>query len=135
MSWHGKNSLQDPLARVRGLGSAHEGAHHWWAQRVTAVALVFLGLWFVWFLKSLPLGGDAMALQFKAYALLQSPWHAAFLGAFVSVAAYHGFLGIQVIIEDYVHCGVAKWTTILLTKLVFGALALGGIVAILKMAL
>ncbi len=89
----------------------------------------------MWFLKALPLSGPAEELQLTAFTLLQSPWNASFLAALVGVAAYHGFLGIQVIIEDYIHCAVAKWGTLLFTKLIFWALALGGIIAVLKMAL
>ena len=135
MSWHKKNPLQDPLARVRGLGSAHEGVHHWWAQRVTAIALIFLGIWFAWFVLSLPLSSSAETLQFKVFILLKSPWNAAFLGAFVGISSYHGFLGLQVIIEDYIHSDSLKWSLLLFSKLLFGVMGIAGIVAVLKMAL
>lgn len=135
MSWHKKNPLQDPLARVRGLGSAHEGVHHWWAQRVTAISLVFLSVWFAWFVLTLPLSAPAETLQFKVFLLLKSPWNAALLGAFIGVASYHGFLGLQVIIEDYIHSDSLKWGLLLFSKLLFGVMGIAGIIAVLKMAL
>jgi len=67
MSWHKKNPLRDSLVRVRGLGSAHEGVGHWWTQRVSAVALIFLSVWFVYFLNLLPLSADADTLQIKVF--------------------------------------------------------------------
>jgi len=133
MSWHKKNPLQESIARVRGLGSAHEGEGHWWGQRVTAIALVFLSIWFVYFLNMLPLSADSDTLQIKVFSLLQSPWIVSFLSAFVGIASYHGFLGIQVIVEDYIHSEV-KWLILLFAKLFFGIIGLVGIVAILKMA-
>lgn len=135
MSWHQKNPLQGSLARVRGLGSAHEGAGHWWSQRVSAVALTFLSIWFVYFLNLLPLSSDAHTVQIKVLSLLQSPWIASLLTSFVIVSIYHGFLGIQVIIEDYIHSEMLKWLILVFVKLLFGILGLVGIVAVLKMAL
>jgi len=135
MSWHKNNPLRDSLVRVRGLGSAHEGVGHWWSQRVSAVALIFLSIWFVYFLNLLPLSADAHTLQIKVLSLLQSPWTASLLVSFVGVSIYHGFLGIQVIIEDYIHFEMLKWLILVFVKLFFGILGLVGIVAVLKMAL
>jgi succinate dehydrogenase / fumarate reductase membrane anchor subunit len=135
MSWHNNNPLRDSLARVRGLGSAHEGVGHWWSQRVSAVALIFLSIWFVYFLNLLPLSADAHTLQIKVLSLLQSPWTASLLVSFVGVSIYHSFLGIQVIIEDYIHSEMSKWLILVFVKLFFGISGLVGIVAVLKMAL
>jgi len=134
MSWHKKSPLRESLARVKGLGSAHEGEGHWWMQRVTAVSLFFLSVWFIYFLNLLPLSADADTLQIKVFSLLQSPWTVSLLSAFVGVSSYHGFLGMQVIIEDYIHSEIVKWLIILFAKLFFGIVGLIGIIAILKMA-
>jgi len=135
MSWHKKNPLQGSLARVRGLGSAHEGAGHWWTQRVTAVALIFLGVWFIYFLNLLPLSADAHTMQIKFLSLLQSPWTASLLISFVGVSTYHGYLGMEVIVEDYIHSEMLKWLILVFVKLFFGIIGLVGTVAVLKMAL
>ena len=95
----------------------------------------FLGLWFISFLNVLPLSADSDTLQIKIFSLLQSPWTVSFLISFVSVSSFHAFLGVQVIVEDYVHSEISKWLIIVFAKLFFGILGLVGIVAILKMAL
>lgn len=134
MSWHKKSPLRESLTRVRGLGSAHEGVGHWWAQRVTAVSLAFLSVWFIYFLNLLPLSADADTLQIKVFSLLQSPWTVSLLSSFVGISSYHGFLGVQTIVEDYIHSEIIKWLIILSTKLFFGIAGLVGIIAVLKMA-
>ncbi|HSH40816.1 MAG TPA: succinate dehydrogenase, hydrophobic membrane anchor protein [Arenicellales bacterium] len=91
-------SLQTPLARVLGKGSAKEGVEHWWWQRLTAVALVPLGIWFVIAVISL-VGADYAA----AHAWVTAPFNIALLAAFTASLLYHAQLGLQVVIEDYVH--------------------------------
>lgn len=91
-------SLQTPLARVLGKGSAKEGVEHWWWQRLTAVALVPLGIWFVIAVISL-VGADYAA----ARAWITAPLNIALLVAFTASLLYHAQLGLQVVIEDYVH--------------------------------
>lgn len=134
MSWHIKDPLRSPLARVRNLGSAHEGSHHHFYQRFTAVTLVFLSVWFIVFLNNLPLSGSAKNLQLGVFVLLQSPWNVSFLTAFVGISSYHGFLGVQTIIEDYFH-GKIKWIILLLVKWTFAILGLVGIISVLKMSI
>jgi succinate dehydrogenase / fumarate reductase membrane anchor subunit len=91
-------NLRDPLARARGLGSAKDGLRHWWVQRLTAVALMGLVPWFVWLVLGL-IGAD----QFTVRATIGQPWNATLMLAFVFALFWHAQLGLQVVVEDYVH--------------------------------
>jgi succinate dehydrogenase / fumarate reductase, membrane anchor subunit len=123
-------SLRSPLSRVQGKGSAGEGVHHWWMQRVTAVALVPLTVWFVISLLGLPLQSyDAMR------GWLGQPWVAVLATLLVFTLAFHSKLGMQVIIEDYVHGKGAKTTLLLLSTFIHFAAAVAGIFAILRLTL
>jgi succinate dehydrogenase / fumarate reductase membrane anchor subunit len=117
--------LRSSLGRARGLGSAKEGVGHWWAQRLSAIALVPLSVWFVVAAISL-IGAD--------YAEFQA-WLAIFGNALlmiltVGVLFYHAALGIQVVIEDYVHHPF--WTPALLigVRFVLYALAASSVLAV-----
>lgn len=90
-------SLRPPLARARGHGSAHEGAHHWWMQRVTAVAVALLGAWFAWSVLCL-VGAD----HGEFVAWMARPANSVLLVLLVGSGFYHGWLGIRVVVEDYV---------------------------------
>ena len=122
-------SLRSPLGRVRGLGSAKDGTHHWWAQRVTAIALVPLLLWFVASVVSL---AGAPLPEVKAW--LASPVAAVLLLALIVAVFHHAQLGLQVVIEDYVHGEGLKLAALLLVK--GAALLFGGLSAfsVLKLA-
>lgn len=129
MSTHSKD-LRNPLKRARGLGSAQSGVGHWWTQRVTAVALVVLVLWFVALVLSL-LHSDFAT----AHATVAKPWNALLLIVFLIAAFWHAVLGLQVVIEDYVH---TRWKEIvLLVAIKFLAVlgALSGVLAVLRIAL
>ena len=121
--------MQSDLARARGLGSAKEGVGHWWAQRLTAVALVPLSLWFV--ISALNLGGLDLA-GFKAW--LNAPGNLLLMTLFIMVAFYHMQLGLQVVVEDYIHSEKAKVTLLVLNTL--GTVFIGAscIIALLKVA-
>ncbi len=123
-------SLRTDLGRVRGLGSAKEGIAHWWAQRVTAVALVPLSLWFVASLASLA-GADIAAVR----SWVANPFVAVTLVLLIGVTFHHMQLGMQVVIEDYIHAEWVKITGIMLVKFTSVALAAGGIFSVLKIAL
>ena len=123
-------SLRTDLARVRGLGSAKEGAAHWWAQRVTAVALVPLVLWLVASLAALA-GADVAAVR----AWIAQPVTAVLLVLMIGVTFHLAQLGLQVVIEDYVHTECAKIAGIVLVKFAAVALAAAGIFSVLKIAL
>ena len=90
--------FRTPLARARGLGSAKSGVGHFWWQRVTAIVLALLVPWLVWLLVSLA-GADLDT----ARAAIAKPWNAILLSVFVVALFWHAKLGLQVVIEDYVH--------------------------------
>lgn len=98
-------SMTNPLARARGHGSAKSGVHHWLAQRVTAVFLVFLAGWLVYTVFALAGADYATARAFVA-----RPFNAALLVLLVISMFYHAMLGLQVVIEDYVHRPAAAIT-------------------------
>ena len=121
--------LRSPLNRVRGLGSAKEGTHHWWAQRLTALALIPLTIWFVVSIICLT-GAD----HATAKAWLGSLWPAALLILTIGMTFHHGQLGLQVVIEDYVHNEALKIASILLVKGVAVVLSVVAIAAIARIA-
>jgi succinate dehydrogenase / fumarate reductase membrane anchor subunit len=122
--------LRTPLAKVRGLGSAKEGTHQWLAQRLTAIALVPLSLWFIYSLVCMTTR-DYMA----AIGWLQSPITSTLLVLFVFSLFYHAQLGMQVVIEDYVGNEALKITSIIVLKFVMFFAGLGGVMAVLKVFL
>ena len=87
-----------PMAEARGMGSVHHGSQHWLAQRVSAVLLVFLG---VWFLYALSVFRELSYLETIEWIAL--PWNATLLTSFLLASIYHSALGWQVIVEDYIH--------------------------------
>ncbi|MBI3507086.1 MAG: succinate dehydrogenase, hydrophobic membrane anchor protein [Proteobacteria bacterium] len=128
MAGNGK-SLRSDLGRARGLGSAKDGTHHWWGQRVTAIALIPLTIWFVVSVIGLA-GAPLPALK----AWVASPVVAVLLIALIAATFQHARLGVQVVIEDYVHCEALKVASLLAVNggaVLFGAF---GVVAVLKLA-
>ncbi len=126
----GASNLRNPLARVLGQGSAKEGVHHWWVQRLTSVALVPLTVWFVVSLLSLPSLDHATVV-----AWMGQLWTAVFLILLVLTAAWHSQLGVRVVVEDYVHGSGAKALTLALVTFFHVVVAVAGVLAILKVAL
>ncbi len=122
-------ALRTPLGRVRGLGSAKEGVGHWWAQRVTALALVPLSIWFVASVISLA-GADHAAVV----SWLGSPVVTVLMLLLLAATFYHAALGLQVVIEDYVHDEAVKIAGILIVKALCLVLGLAGAIAVLKIA-
>lgn len=106
--------LRSHLSKARGLGAAHEGAHHWLTQRITAVALIPLVVWFV---VSVIKATSYHGLDGVIY-MLSSPVNAICMVLFLGTAIYHGALGIKVIVEDYVHCPFGSFFLNIVTKLV-----------------
>ena len=121
-------SLRDPLATVRGLGSARHGVQHWWAQRMTAVALMLLTPWFVWLV--LNVAGQEICVV-RAY--IAHPVNATLLLAFVISLLWHARLGLQVVVEDYVH-GALELTLQIVIKLAYALAAIAAVIAIGRIA-
>jgi succinate dehydrogenase / fumarate reductase, membrane anchor subunit len=124
-----RKHMRSPFGRASGLGSAKEGVEHWWRQRVTAVALVPLTLWFVALIIA-HRGSDYTVF----IAWLKTPLAALMMVLLLVALFSHTALGLQVIIEDYLH-SAAKIPALVLVRLGCFALAAAGILAVLRIAL
>jgi succinate dehydrogenase / fumarate reductase membrane anchor subunit len=114
------------LSRARGLGSAKEGVHHWWMQRVTAIALIPLVVWFA--ISLVMLSGADYAV---ARAWIGSPLVMVLLTLTIAVGLYHATLGMQVVLEDYTS-GATRVVTIVITKFIAVLFGLGAVLAIMR---
>ena len=123
-------SLRSPLGRVLGLGTAKDGTSHWWGQRVSGIALALLGLWFAWSLVTM--SGFSHA---ESVAFIGQPVNALLLLLLTMTMAYHSYLGVQVVIEDYVHGHGLKIVSLLLSRFAHIVLAAAAIFAILKLGI
>jgi succinate dehydrogenase / fumarate reductase membrane anchor subunit len=121
------SDLRTPLSRARGLGSAKEGVHHFWAQRITAVALIPLVAWFAISLIMMS-GADYAVVR----AWIGSPGVMVLLLLTIVIGLHHGQLGMQVVIEDYVHNDGMKLALIVLMRFIAVFFGLAAIVAILR---
>ena len=122
----GPVEFRTPLARARGLGSAKSGTGHFWWQRVTAVALVPLVAWLIGTMVSL-VGADLATVQ----AAIARPWNAILFALFAIAMFWHAKLGMQVVIEDYVH---TRWLEIALQLAVIFVCALGALASLYAIA-
>ncbi|MCH7694825.1 MAG: succinate dehydrogenase, hydrophobic membrane anchor protein [Proteobacteria bacterium] len=123
-------SLQTPLAKARGLGSAKQGTHHWWQQRLTAIALTPLSLWFIY--SQLIIGSVDHA---SVTRWMSDTMNAVLLILFIVSLFHHAQLGIQVVIEDYIDSGWQKMSSIILIKFIALFAGLASVIAILKVFL
>ena len=123
-------SLRAPLGRVLGLGTAKDGTDHWWGQRVSGVALVLLGLWFVASLVALPSLEHYVVVEF-----LGRPVNTVLMALLTVTVAYHSHLGVQVVIEDYVHGHGLKIVSLVLSRFAHIFVAVVSIYAILRIGL
>jgi succinate dehydrogenase / fumarate reductase membrane anchor subunit len=123
-------SLISPLNRVLGLGTAKGAAEHWWLQRLTAVALIPLGLWFALALLALP-SFDYAAVT----AWVQRPITSILLISMVVAIGYHSALGVQVVIEDYVGTHGGRAVALVASTLAHVALSIAAVFAVLRIAL
>jgi succinate dehydrogenase / fumarate reductase membrane anchor subunit len=123
-------AYRTPIAKVRGLGAARSGLHHWKMQRLTAISNLLLVLWFVF---------SAMALSGSGYdevrAWLASPVTASLMVLLIISTFYHARLGLQVVVEDYVHHEGARIASLVAIALIVLALAVACIVAVLSVAI
>ncbi len=122
-------NLRTPLSKVKGLGSAKEGAQHWWNQRMTAIALVPLALWF-----SFSVALIAVADFTTVSAWISAPLNTVLMILAICVGFYHGYLGLQVIIEDYVAHEPLKIAMLIGIGLLAVLFAVLGVVSVLKIS-
>jgi len=122
--------LRSPLGRARGVGSARAGSHHWWAQRLTAIALVPLTLWFIFSVIHLSGASHQVVIDW-----LSSPWTLAPMLLLIVATFHHLQLGMQVVIEDYVHREATRMAGVLLVKGLSILLGLICVVSVLKIGL
>ena len=125
-----RTSMRSGLGRVRGLGSARDGVSHWWMQRLAAVALVPLSLWFVFSVAAL-----RGASQADVQAWIAAPFVTVLLLLVVVATFLHLAMGLQTVIEDYIRDGVAKVAALLVVKWACVLFGLASVLAILRIAI
>ena len=124
-----QSQMRSALGRVRGAGSAKSGAHHWWMQRVTSIALLPLTIWFI-----LSLATNAGMTHGEAVAWIGSPLNAVLLLALIGLTFHHIAAGLQVIIEDYANSEWVKMASILAVKGICWLLGIAAVLAVLRIA-
>lgn len=122
-------SMRSPLGRARGLGSAKDGVSHFWWQRLTAVALIPLAFWFVFSVVSL--AGQDFA---HFHAWLSHPGNLTLMVLLIGVTFHHGQLGVQVVIEDYVHDEKLMFGSLIAVKFAAVLMAVFSVLAVLRIA-
>ncbi len=123
-------SIKTPLGRVLGLGSAKDGTEHWWSQRVTAVSNLLLGLWFAFAMIQMP-GFEYLDVM----RFLAAPWNGVLMSLLCASLAYHSYLGVQVVLEDYVHTPAVKVTALMASRFAHLLIGFASIYAILRIGL
>lgn len=121
---------QTPLGQARGLGSAKSGLHHWWTSRVTSVALIPLTLWFVFSVLALAGHPQAAIAHWVAQPLV-----AVLLIALILASFHHTQLGLQVVLEDYLHDEGHRLIWMMVMKAIVWLLGLAAILSVLKLAI
>lgn len=122
-------ALRTPLGRVRGLGSAKSGTHHWWMQRVTSIALLPLTIWFVFSMVGL-----AGASYLETLLWIARPVNAVLLLLLIGLTFHHMASGLQVVVEDYVRHEVRRMVYVMLIKAASLLLAVASAFAVLRIA-
>lgn len=122
-------SAETPLHKVQGMGASHSGTGHFWRERVTAVALIPLSLWFAFAILGLVGTNEVVMIQFLAH-----PWNALLMAAFAVTTLYHMSLGLQVVIDDYVHTAGTKIFLLFAVRIVVIATIATCVFALIRIA-
>ena len=123
------SSLETPLHRVQGLGASHSGTGHFWRERLTSVALIPLSLWFAYAMLGLAGTNEVAVVSFLAH-----PWNAILMAAFAVISFYHLSLGLQVVIDDYIHTTGIKLFLLILVRFVAIAAGISCVFALIRIA-
>ena len=123
-------SLRTPLGRVLGLGSTKDGTGHFMAQRISAIALVLLGCWFMYAMFTI----ESMA-YLEVMRFVAAPLNSVLLSLLCVTGGYHSYLGVQVIIEDYVHAHGLKLLSLIGSRFAHVFLAIASVYAVLQIGL
>jgi succinate dehydrogenase / fumarate reductase membrane anchor subunit len=123
------SSLETPLHKVQGLGASHSGTGHFYRERLTSVALIPLSLWFAYAMLGLIGTNEVAVVSFLAH-----PWNAILMAAFAVISFYHLSLGLQVVIDDYVHTTGIKLFLLLLVRFVAIAAGISCVFALIRIA-
>jgi succinate dehydrogenase / fumarate reductase membrane anchor subunit len=122
-------SAETPLHKVSGLGASHSGTGHFWRERVTSVILIPLTLWFAFTMLGLAGTNEVTMVQYLA-----RPWNALLMAAFAVTSAYHMSLGLQVVIDDYVHTAGTKIFLLILVRAATIAIIAVSLFALIRIA-
>ncbi len=120
-------SLRTPLGRVLGLGTAKDGTEHFMSQRISAIALVLLGCWFMYSMFTI----ESMA-YLEVMRFIAAPLNSVLLSLLCITAAWHSYLGVQVVVEDYVHAHGVKLFSLIASRFAHVFLAVASVYAILR---
>ena len=123
-------SLRTPLGRVLGLGTAKDGTEHFIAQRVSAIALVILGLWFLYSMYMLDGYAYLQLMRFIA-----EPLNGVLLSLLSATIAFHSYLGVQIVIEDYVHAHGLKIISLIASRFAHVFLGIASVYAVIRIGL
>lgn len=124
--------FKSPMARAKGVGSAHSGTHHWMMQKMTALANIPLTLWAVWSAMTLAAAGANYDIVRGFFA---QPINGILMSLFLLSVFYHAALGLQVVIEDYFHCEKTKMGLLIAVKLLVFSLTVASVFSVLKLAM
>jgi succinate dehydrogenase / fumarate reductase membrane anchor subunit len=127
-------TMETPLHRVQGLGSSHSGVRHFWRQRMTATALIPLSIWFAWSVLGLVGASEVQVLRFLTLSSVGIPLNAILMILFIGILLYHMVLGLQVVIDDYVHSEGGKIFLMLLMRAFALSVGATSLFALLRIA-
>mgnify|MGYP006133502645 CR=1 FL=1 len=124
------NSMASPLKQAKGLGSAKTGLHHWWSQRLTALALIPLMLWFVSIIAFMG-GSDYQS----SYDAVSNPFNATLFLLLILASFWHAQLGLQVVLEDYISSKITRITLIVIMKFILTGTGVLAALSVLRIVL